>query len=124
MKPELRVSTDPSRNRIHVLLSGFFSDEDMKMVADTMIQEVDKLGSNFDIITDISKFKPATLQGTEELKRAQDYIKTAGVRKVVRIVDKAQALGQKQFDRKSKEAGYTAATVASFEEAEAILSSA
>ena len=117
---KLEIRADTLKNRMYLVLDGFFTDEEMKKAADEAIQEVKKLKPGFAIINDISKFKPATAQGVEEMKRAQKFVQTAGVGRIIRIVESA-ALAQMQFKRTSREAGYTAETAASVQEAEAML---
>ena len=117
---KIEIRADVSKNRIYLVLAGFFNDEEMKKAADQAIQEVKKLKPGFAVINDISKFKPTTPQGAEEMKRAQEFVQTAGVGRVIRIVESA-VLTEMQFARTSRAAGYTAETAASIQEAEAML---
>jgi hypothetical protein len=109
-------------NRLYLILSGFFSDEELKAAGDKTIQEAKKLRPGFAVINDISNFKPASAAGIAEVKRAQLFIMEHGAGKVVRVVGPA-ALTSMQFSRTSKEVGYQADAVASVEEAEKFLKS-
>jgi hypothetical protein len=102
------------------VLSGFFQDAEMGPIADKCIAETQKLKAGFDVINDISEFKPATPKGADEIKRAQLFVKQFGVRKVIRVVGEA-VLTQAQFDRQSKSAGYAADTAPTVAAAEKML---
>ncbi len=117
---KLEVRADIAKNRLYMIVGGFFTDEEMVKAVDQVIEGIKKLKPGFDIINDISEFRPATPQGAEEMKRAQLFAKSAGVGRVIRIV-KSAVLGQMQFTRKSKEAGYAGETAASIREAEEML---
>jgi hypothetical protein len=117
---KVEVRTDVFKNRLYVMLEGFFSTEEMKKQVDNLVQEVKKLKPGFDVINDISRFKPTTPQGAEEMTRAQQSLQAAGVGRIIRIVESA-SLSEMQFTRTAKEAGYAAETATSVEEAEKML---
>jgi hypothetical protein len=120
MANKMDIRADVTKNRLYLILSGFFEDPEMTAVADKCIAEVKKLKPGFDIINDISQCKSASDKGIMELLRAQTFIKQSGVNKVVRIT--GDIITQAQFNRQAKEAGYSAETAASIAEAEKILS--
>jgi hypothetical protein len=114
------IRADLARNRLYIVLDGFFQDDELTKAADTCISEGAKLKQGFDIINDISNFKPASPKGAEEIKRAGIYVKQNGVRRVIRVVGEA-VLAQAQFDRQAKGAGYNADTAATIADAERML---
>jgi hypothetical protein len=116
------VHADVVRNRLYVVLDGFFSDEEAKEVTDLVIGEIDKLRPGFDVINDISKFKPLTPAGVQEIARAQRFTEAKGVRRIVRISSES-VIGGMQFERVShKSYDHSQANFASsVEEAEHML---
>jgi hypothetical protein len=114
------IHADIAKNRLYLVLDGFFQDDEIPKAADKCISEASKLKPGFDVINDISNFKPASPKGAEEIKRAQIYVKQNGVRRVIRVVGEA-VLAQAQFDRQSKGSGLAADTAATVADAERIL---
>lgn len=120
MSNKVDIRADIMKNRLYLILAGFFEDPEMIAVADKCIAEVKKLKPGFDIINDISQCKSASDRGIMELLRAQTFIKQSGVNKVVRIT--GDVITQAQFSRQGKEAGYDALTAATLADAEKVLS--
>lgn len=120
MANKVDIRADVAKNRLYLVLGGFFADAEMVPIVDKCIAEAKKLKPGFDVINDISEFKPATPKGADEIKRAQIFVKENGVRKVIRVVGEA-VLTQAQFDRQGKSAGYAADTASTVAEAEKIL---
>ena len=96
-------------------LKGFMQDNEVIIFTNEVRNSILKLKPKFDIINDISEFSPASPKGRELIKEAQAYAFQMKVGRVVRIVKNPTA--KIQFDRSSKEAGYTAITVSSLQEA-------
>jgi hypothetical protein len=114
------VRADIRKNRLYLALNGFFDEDEAKEAADKTIREVKKLRPGFDVINDITAFKPASQRGAEEIKRAALFVQQHGVDRIIRIVP-STTIGSIQFSRKSGEVGYDADVVSSVEEAEKIL---
>jgi len=108
-----------AKNRMYMELAGFFSDEEMAQVYDKFASELKKLSVHFDVITDISKFKPTTKEGAEEMGRTQKLAKDAGLARVIQIT--GEEVGKVQVARKEREAGIMAQEASSIEEADKIL---
>ena len=117
---EAKVKADVRKNRLYVVLAGFFDDDEARQAADQVIQEIKKLRPGFDIINDISGFRPTTQKGAQEMVRAQRFARAAGVDRVIRIVP-SETIGSMQFARTSKQAGYEADTAPSIAEADKML---
>ena len=101
-------------------MAGFFNYEEMKKCSDETIAMARKLKPGYDVITDISQFKPTTPEGTKEIERVQAYFKASGVRNGVRVVGE-NVLSGLQFKRMSVISGYDPTNVATLAEAEKLL---
>jgi len=116
-----QVTTDVEKNRIYLQLKGFLQDDEVKKASDDVKKGINSLRPNFDIINDISEFNPATQEGKTIIKETQLYAVQKNVNRVVRITK--NVIGKIQFERSSKEAGYSAITVESVEQAHKFLDS-
>lgn len=113
------VKVEKDKNRLFLQLKGFLKDDELAEAARKVKEGVDQLQQNFDVINDISEFSPATPKGREIIMDAQVYVLKNKVGRVVRVV--GNVIGQMQFDRTSKQAGYTAISVRSLQEAYDVL---
>ncbi len=111
---------DIAKNRLYVVLQGFFVEAEAREAADVTIAEAKKLRPGFDIINDISTVKATSEQGVLELLRCQVFLKERGMGRVIRVVPEL-SVGSLQIARTSKQAGYEADTATSIEEAEEML---
>ena len=116
------IEADIEKNRLYVKLVGFFDYDEMKDSTDKTIVEAKKLKPGFDVINDVSEFKPAAQDLLKEIERAQSFLKKAGVRHGVRVEGKAK-LTNIQFNRIGKTVNYIADVVETMEEAEKLLDS-
>ncbi|MDY7031869.1 MAG: hypothetical protein SVY10_08160 [Thermodesulfobacteriota bacterium] len=82
--------------------------------------ELDKLKPGFDLINDISGFKPVSPSSVEELKKAMWYTVSLGLKRAIRIVP-VSYFAANQFSRVSKEVGFDVEFANSIEEAERML---
>jgi hypothetical protein len=121
MANKIDIRADVAKNRLYIVLGGFFQDEEIRQAADKCISESSKLRPGFAAISDQREFKPATPKGTEEIKRAQLFLKQQGAT-LMRVVGD-NVLAGAQFERQSKESGLMANTASSVAEAEKILDS-
>jgi hypothetical protein len=120
MDASYKVWADVPKNRLYLILKGFMPDEMVKAAADLTIEEAKKLQPGFQVINDISELKPASQAGADEIKRAQAFLGSRGVKRVIRIVKPDNVTAKLQFARSSKDF-YKADTAASIEDAESIL---
>jgi hypothetical protein len=116
------LKIDPSKNRLYVTMSGFFNHEEMKKWAEETMATAKKLKRGFDVITDITQFKPTTPEGTKEIERVQSFFKMSGVHNGVQVVGE-NILGGLQFKRMSIVSGYDPTNVDNLAEAEKLLDS-
>jgi len=115
------IRIDQARNRLYITLTGFFEVAEAKKCADEIIAATKKLHAGYDVINDISHFKPGSPEVAKEIERAQTHVATSGVRRGVRVVGEAAIAGM-QFGRTGRQTGYNSTNVATLEEAEKLLS--
>ena len=111
------VRGDVTKNRLYLVLQGFMTDDEVEAAVKTIMAETKKLKPGFDVVNDISSFKPASAQATAKMADIQRFVKEKGVRRVIRVVGQG-GLAATQLARTGKEAGYSADTVATMEDAE------
>ena len=116
------VTADVAKNRLYVTLVGFFDYKQMKECTNLTIVELGKLKPGFDVITDISQFKPLGQDTLVEVERAQAQFKKSGIRYGLRVEGRAK-LTSAQFSRIGKNVDYIPDTVETIEEAEKLLDS-
>lgn len=117
-----KLKIDASKNRLYVTMAGFFSVEDMKKWSDETIAMAKKLKPGFDVLIDISQFKPTSPEGTKEIERVQVFFKSSGVRLGAQVVGE-NVLSGLQFKRMSVISGFDPANVATLVDAEKLLDS-
>jgi hypothetical protein len=115
-----KFKIDLSKNRLYITMAGFFNFEEMKKWAEETVSTAKKLQRGFDVITDISQFKPTTPEGTKEIERVQSFFKISGVRRGVQVVGE-NVLAGLQFKRMSVLSGYDPTNVDTLAEAEKLL---
>ena len=108
------------KNRLYIMLEGYFQEDEAKVAADQVILEAKKLRSGFGLVSEISQFKPASPQAAEHILRAQRAMKELGVHRMVRVVG-GNALGKMQMQRTASQAGLEADYAATREEADRML---
>jgi hypothetical protein len=114
------VTADINKNVLFVSMGGQLTLEEARLSADLVISEAQKLIPGFNMINDISKLVFTTPEVADEAKRAQLFLGSRGIGRVIRIVDKL-ALAQVQLERQSRGAGYLAELASTPEEALKIL---
>ena len=114
------IRADVKKNILYVILDGFFTDEELREAVSTTFREIDKLKPGFGIINDISKFKPASQEGAQDIARGQTYAMEHGAGRVIRVV--GEMVSKMQFERVARHTGANRADVAvSIEDAEKML---
>jgi hypothetical protein len=116
------INADTQRNRLYITLVGFFSAEEIKKCGDETIAATRKLKSGYDVITDITQFKPGTAEVAKDIERVQTHFAQSGARQGVRVVGQNSSSNM-QFSRVGKIAGYQSTAVTTLQEAEAFLNS-
>ena len=117
-----KITVDQQRNRMYITLVGFFAADEIKRCGDETIAATQKLKPNYDVITDITQFKPGTAEVAKDIERVQQHFMKSGARQGVRIMGQNSASGM-QFTRVGKISGFQSTSVATLAEAEALLNS-
>jgi hypothetical protein len=114
---ELKV--DKGKNRLHLRMWGFVDAAQTKKCADHVLAEVKNLRPGFDVINDITDFKPTVEEAVTEIQRALAGLVKAGMRRSVRISPRESSVTSMQFSRAKREAHVDnqVATVKTLEEA-------
>src|ERR1700722_11550169 len=115
-----KVEVDIALNRLYLTLSGFFSIEEIKRSGDETIKATSKLRRGYDVITDISNFKPGTEDIAKDILRVQTHFVASGARQGVRIVGKSR-IASMQLNRTAKVAGWSSTSVETLAAAEEFL---
>ncbi len=111
------VRADLPANRIYVTLAGFSNDQEMEQHIVRVTAEVRRLKPGFVMISDISRMKSATPNGTKMLQDIMQLYNRHGIAKIIRIVGD-DVIAKNQFNRLAKDAGIPVAYVGSMDEAE------
>ena len=115
------VRADTVKNRLYVTLVGFFSVEEIKRCGDETIEATKKLRPGYDVVTDITQFKPGVPEVAHDIERVQAHFRKSGARQGVRIVG-GNVVSGIQFKRTGAHAEYNSVNVPSLEAAEELLS--
>ncbi len=100
-----KIRADVLKNTLYLILEGVFGDAEIGPAVVAAHDEAKKLRPGFSVITDVTAFKPTSLNAGDAIKGVQADLVRLGMKHVVRVVG-SNALGAMQFDRHGKEAGY------------------
>jgi hypothetical protein len=114
------IEADTRNNRLYIDLSGRIDAATIDHAAEEAVEAARSLRDGFDIINDVSGFKPPSPEAAKPIKRAQGQLKEMGVDRVVRVVDAdTSSVVVNAFERRSQSVGYSgesADTVAAAEQ--------
>jgi hypothetical protein len=116
-----KAKADKANNRLYITLSGIIQKDEAAKAAEAVIDASRQLMADFDVISDLSELKPAPPEVEAVLKKIQKYLKTHGVRRVIRVISDEETIGARQLRRVGLSVGYTAETAKSVAEAENLL---
>ena len=118
-----QIEADRTNNRLYLTLQGTLESDQIVAAADEAVSEAEKLREGFDIVNDISRFRPPDPEAAESIKEAQGKLLEMGVERVVRVADdETSQVVVNAFSRRSQQVGYEAMTAESVAEAERKLS--
>ncbi len=114
-----QVIPNRAKNRIYMRLEGFLTDQEVHEFVEQQIAAIKTMKPGFDVINDISNFKPASPEGAKEIERMLKFSDEYGTRYVMRIIG-PNYIARMQFNRLhlATNAKYITEEVASREEAE------
>ena len=116
------IDADVRENRLYIDLTGRMTPEKIDEAADVTIEEAEKLRDGFDIVNDVSGFKPPSPEAAKPIKRAQGQLKEMGVDRVVRVTDEETSqVVVTAFERRSRDVGYSGENADSVTEANRLL---
>jgi len=116
------ISANQRANRLQIEIAGNVSAADIDDAAKVAVDAARKLDDGFDVITDISGFRPPSPEAAKPIKRAQKQLVEMGVDRVVRVADEdTSQVVVNAFERRSRDVGYSGETASTVEEAERLL---
>jgi hypothetical protein len=114
------IRADTIKNRLYVTLAGFFTLEEMQRCGNETIEATKKLRPGYDVVTDITQFKPGPPEIAKDIERVQTHFRKSGARQGVRIVG-SSAISGMRFRRSGAQAEYNSVNVENLQEAEELL---
>lgn len=115
------VRVDGAKNRLFMTLEGMLDEEMAGEVVEELAEAVERLEPGFDVVNDISSFKPMSQDATDSIERGKRVVAGAGVSAVARVVGDS-VIGKMQFDRvEPGDVTYHVTTAESVAQAEAFL---
>lgn len=115
------MDVDEEMQRAYLTLDGHLEPEQHAEAADACERVAKSLDDGFDLINDMSTFKPGGEDAMEEIERGKTALAENGMAAAVRVTSESTT-GQMQFDRAGDGAeSYAVAKAESIEEAEALL---
>jgi hypothetical protein len=116
------IESDTRSNRLYISLTGRIDGESIAEAADEAVAAAEEVDTGFDVVNDITGFKPPSPEAAKPIKRAQAELKELGVDRVVRVVDEETSqVVVNAFERRSKDVGYSGETADSVTAAEGLL---
>jgi len=116
------IDADVLENRLHIDLTGRMDAEEISEAADVTVERAETLDEGFDIVNDLSGFKPPSPEAAKPIKRAQGQLKEMGVDRVVRVTDdETSRVVINAFERRSRDVGYSGEAADSVAAAEEML---
>lgn len=116
------IAAERTENRLYIDLSGRMSGDEIDEAADVTVERADRLDDGFDVVTDLSGFKPPSPEAAKPIKRAQRELVERGVDRVVRVTDgETSQVVVTAFERRSRDVGYSGETADSVAEARRLL---
>ena len=113
------IEADRAENRLYLTLHGTLDADQIAEAADEAVEAAQTLREGFDIVNDISRFRPPSPEAAKPIKEAQGELLEMGVERVVRVVDDETSAGvENAFSRRSQQVGYEAMTATTVDEAE------
>ena len=116
------INADVLENRLYIDLTGRMDADEIGEAADVTVEKAEALDEGFDIVNNLSGFKPPSPEAAKPIKRAQGELKEMGVDRVVRVTDEETSqVVINAFERRSRDVGYSGESADSVAEAEEML---
>ncbi|WP_128476413.1 hypothetical protein [Halorussus pelagicus] len=114
------IEADESANRLHMELRGSLSEAEAASAIERVEAEAAKLSPGFDVINDISAFKPLSQDVADIIAEGKEALTVRDAAALVRVTGDS-ALGDMQFSRVGGDEGYEVTKAETVAEAEAKL---
>jgi hypothetical protein len=115
------VDHDVEKNRLYLTLAGKLTEQEASDAADATIDAAKQLEPGFEMVNDVSEFKPSGEAVDRQIKRGKKGVADGGVSAVVRVTPESTT-GEMQWDRAGGgEESYQVAKADSQERAEKLL---
>ncbi len=95
---EFKVWSNAAGDRLYLKIGGFFKESDARPAIDALRTELAKMQPEFDVVTDFSRFMPASPKAVEGMRAGAELVKNHGRRRAVRVSG-AVVTGLLQFKR-------------------------
>jgi len=116
------IAADRATNRLYIDITGSVDREEMEEAADKTLSEAEKLRDGFDIVNDLSGFRPPSPEAAKPIKVAQGELQEMGLSRAVRVIDDdTSPVVVNAFERRSQDVGYSGEQADSVAAAEALL---
>ena len=92
------MNFDESKNRLYIQFSGFFREAEANEAFEALKNALEGLPPEFDVVTDLSGFKPASPDVAKGFQKAARLVKESGRRYGVRVAGRI-VTGLMQFKR-------------------------
>jgi len=116
------IDANIGSNTLYIDLSGRMDADEIAEAVDETTAKAERLDVGFDVITDLSGFRPPSPEAATPIKRAQATLEEMEVVRVVRIADEdTSEVVVNAFERRSKDVGYGGERADSVAEAERLL---
>lgn len=112
------IKANRDKQRLYITFSGTINTKEAEGSLLQLVEEINKLNSGFDVITDFRGLKKVVNKSREVLRNSMDYLSMRKVRRVIRVVGGAKAMLMKFADFTQGFKGYKATYVPTLEEAE------
>lgn len=97
-----KIGCDIEKNRVYITWIGFFDKDVGSGFFNDFKAEIKKRKRNFDIISDMSRFRVANKEGEAFIKTTMQYSEKSGERYSVRVANKSK-MGPSQLQRAVEE---------------------
>ena len=96
------IRADTAKNRLYIRIEGFFREAEAPPIWTELESAIASLQPGFDVITDLSGFKPGLPGVAKSLRKAGELVKAGGRRRAVRVAGKL-VTGLLQYKRELKD---------------------
>ena len=114
------IEADVANNRLNMKLRGALNEDRARGAVDRVASESAKLSPGFEVVNDISEFKPLSQDVVDAIADGKSILAENGAGALVRVTGES-VVGTMQFKRVGEEVGYQVAEAESYEEADAML---